>query len=354
MTRARRRSSLVYLGAAALTFVLSVFGPMDARADGSFAWHMVQHLALLFAVPLLLLLAHPLEWLGSPRAPWRRSLVRAARSTPVRLLCSPAACLLLFIAVLWGVHFTSLYEAALEHPLIHVGEHLLLLATGLFFWLPVVAPAPLRVPPQPVRALYLFVALPQGALLSVALLAARHPLYAHYAGPGALADQHAAAAVMWVGGGAIVLGAFLAVMARWAARERYSAVVAAATVIATGLALHGSANAAGTATPSFTGAQARAGQTLFYEHCAECHGALLQGNYGPALRGMNGNIQWDSVQYVYGYMTAHMPVGNAGGLTQRQYLDILAFILASHHHVAGTRMLTAAAANASLAKLGPL
>jgi putative membrane protein len=354
MRRSRRRSSLIFGMAAALSFGLAVSGPIDARSDASFAWHMAQHLALLFVVPLFVLLAHPLEWFGSPRARWRRGLVRLARSAPVRGLCSPATCLLIFIGVLWGTHFTPLYEAALEHPLIHIGEHLLLLTTGLFFWLPIVAPPPLPVPPHPVRALYLFMALPQGALLAVALLAARHPLYPHYAGPLAMADQHAAAAVMWVGGGAIVFGAFITIMARWAVRERYAAGAAALAVIATGLMLPKSASAAVTAVPSYSGTQARAGQTLFYENCAECHGAFLEGNYGPALAGNDGNIQWDTVKYVYTYMRQHMPVGNADGLSKEQYLDIMAFLLASHHHPSGPRPLTEASASASTAKLGPL
>ncbi|HEY5341264.1 MAG TPA: hypothetical protein VIK27_09580 [Candidatus Aquilonibacter sp.] len=46
MTRARRRSSLIYATAAALAFAASVCGPMDVRADSSFAWHMVQHLTV--------------------------------------------------------------------------------------------------------------------------------------------------------------------------------------------------------------------------------------------------------------------------------------------------------------------
>ena len=220
MTFARRRRSLLFALAAIVTLVAAVGPWLDRLADASFAWHMVQHLALLFVVPFCALEAHPFAWLGSPRAPWQRAAIRAARSAPTRMLCMPAVTLLLWIAVLWGVHFTPLYEAALEHPLVHVAEHALLLAAGTLFWIPVVAPPPLPAPSHAVRTLYLFIALPQGALLAVALLAAPRPLYAHYAGPGALADQHAAAAVMWMGGGALLLAAFLGVLARWAVRER--------------------------------------------------------------------------------------------------------------------------------------
>ena len=338
--------------AAVVTVAIAVSPPFDALSDSSFAWHMVEHLLLLFVAPLFVLLAHPVEWFGPPRARWQISLIRTMRSAPARAFCSPACCLLFFIAVLWGTHFTPLYQAALDHPLVHAGEHALYLLAGTAFWLPIVAPPPFPAPPYPVRALYCFLALPQGALLAVALLAARTPLYSHYAGPGALADQHDAAAVMWVGGGGIVLAALLVTIGRWAARERYAAAAAAVLLVAlTASIARAPAGAANTQTPPYGADQARAGQTLYYENCAECHGASLEGNYGPPLAGPEGNLQWESVQYVFQYMTGHMPAGNADGLTSAQYVEIMAFLLSRHHHAPGTS-LTAAAANASQALLG--
>lgn len=341
----------LYAASAAAFAVVAVSPPFDARADASFAWHMAQHLVLLFIAPLFLLLAHPIEWFGPPRFAWQLALIRAARSAPARALCSPACCLLIFMAALWGSHFTPLYEAALQHPLVHVCEHALYVIAGTAFWLPIVAPPPFPAPPYPVRALYCFLALPQGALLAVALLAARSPLYAHYAGPRALIDQHDAAAVMWVGGGGIVLTALLVTIGRWAARERYAAGAALIALALCSWMLRTPAGAANTLTPSYSADQARAGQTLYYENCAECHGASLEGNYGPALAGPDGNLQWETAQYVFQYMTGHMPAGNADGLTSQQYVEIMAFLLSRHHHAPG-KPLTAAAANASQALLG--
>lgn len=107
------------------------------------------------------------------------------------------------------------------------------------------------------------------------------------------------------------------------------------------------------AAPSFTADQARKGQTLFYQNCAECHGGNLEGNFGPALGTGDGNVQWDSIGYVWSYMTAHMPVGNSGGLKPDEYLDIMAFIMKSHGHQPGKAMLTPNSAKASQALLGP-
>jgi mono/diheme cytochrome c family protein len=104
--------------------------------------------------------------------------------------------------------------------------------------------------------------------------------------------------------------------------------------------------------PSYTETQAARGRILFYENCAECHGASLAGNFGPALAGPNGNVQWESVSYVWGYMTAHMPAGNADGLKPQQYLDIMAFLIQQHGHHAGSSPLTAPAAASSKALMG--
>jgi mono/diheme cytochrome c family protein len=105
--------------------------------------------------------------------------------------------------------------------------------------------------------------------------------------------------------------------------------------------------------PSYTDAQATKGQILFYENCAECHGARLEGNIGPALAGEDGNVQWETVTYVWGYMTAHMPAGNANGLRPDEYLEIMAFLLKVHGHLAGRAPLTAPEAAASKALMGP-
>jgi putative membrane protein len=183
---------------------------------------MVQHLALLTIVPLLLLVSQPFLTFAALCGKARTaSFVRATRG--LHALSHPVFTLLFFLAVLWGTHFSSLYEASLRHPAIHLMEHALYVAAGFAFWLPVVAPAPLRPLPFPSRLLYLLVALPQGALLAVAIGGARAPLYPSYVDAEgvarAMADQSNAAAVMWIGGGLAAFAAFLSTFAVWAARE---------------------------------------------------------------------------------------------------------------------------------------
>lgn len=107
------------------------------------------------------------------------------------------------------------------------------------------------------------------------------------------------------------------------------------------------------AVPSFTADQANKGQILFYENCAECHGAQLEGNVGPALDATHGNVQWETVSFVFSYMSAFMPAGNAHGLSPDDYLNIMAFLLKAHGHHPGGAALTAEAATNSKALLGP-
>ncbi|HTU82972.1 MAG TPA: cytochrome c oxidase assembly protein [Candidatus Acidoferrales bacterium] len=209
--------------AAALVVAAAAFSPVfDRLADASFAWHMVQHLALLFAVPLLLLSARPFG-LFAAAAGKRRTAAFVRATRPLHALGRAPVGLCALIAVLWVTHFSGLYEASLEHPLVHVAEHGLYLLAGTLFWLPVLAPPPLRPASFPERLFYLTIALPQGALLGAALDGARAPLYAHYAAlaspAAALTDQHAAAAVMWIGGGLTIFAALLSTLGVWALRE---------------------------------------------------------------------------------------------------------------------------------------
>lgn len=207
---------------AGMTIGIAAVTGLDAPSDASFAWHMTQHLLLLFAVPLLLLLAHPFQPLARIAGKsLTAEFVRATR--PLHVLASPACALAFFVATMWLTHFTGLYDAALRYWPVHVAEHALYVAAGTFFWLPVLAPPPLRPLPYPARLLYLAVALPQGALVAMAIDSARTPLYAHYVATegwrGALSDQSNAAAVMWICGGLFVFATFLITLAVWAHRE---------------------------------------------------------------------------------------------------------------------------------------
>jgi len=119
-----------------------------------------------------------------------------------------------------------------------------------------------------------------------------------------------------------------------------------------GAATAGSAVAAGShlrarpALASFTTAQAYQGRFAYIQHCGECHGGDLGGQFGPALAGPHSNVQWQTPGAFYSYMTVQMPVGNAGGLSQTDYLNIAAFVLQSNgRHGSGKRLTVNAITN---------
>ena len=129
--RASRRT-LLCLSAAILLFIAAVSGPIDRRADTSFGWHMVQHLVILYGVALLLLLARPFDLFARLAVKSATaSLVRAIR--PLHVVALPPVAFVIFIAMLWGTHFSPLYELALENGSVHAIEHLLYLIAGLIF-----------------------------------------------------------------------------------------------------------------------------------------------------------------------------------------------------------------------------
>jgi cytochrome c oxidase assembly factor CtaG len=215
-------AGLAALGAALL-------GTADDLADRSLAWHMAQHLVLVSVAAPLLLLGAPLRLaLCALPARTARRLASVLRSTPLRVLTHPAVAWLQFAIVLYGTHFSPLYEAALEHPALHAFEHMLYLGSGLIFWTPLlaVAPAP-HAPSHPVRLLALFLALPMSAFLGFLFYVAGHVMYPHYATrPAALADQASAGTVMWVAGGLPLFAALLICVAAWGARERRLGAIA--------------------------------------------------------------------------------------------------------------------------------
>ena len=224
---------LVAFALAMVTLASVLLGPMDKLADASLSWHMVQHMVLLDVTAPLLVLSAPLR-LVLAALPTREAtgVARAFAHAPLRWLAHPAIAWLQMAAVLYGVHFSPLYEAALENEAVHAAEHLLFIVSGVIFWMPLlaVAPAP-HAPSHPLRLLSVFLAFPMSAFLGFAFYVARHVLYPHYAPePNAVADQMNAGAVMWIAGGTPLFIALLWIIADWGTRERRHGAVFDGTV----------------------------------------------------------------------------------------------------------------------------
>src|SRR6476469_5692328 len=163
----------------------------------------------------------------------RRLILPILHSRVTRVLSFPVVSWLAFAAVMWGTHFSPLFHLSLEQPLVHDLEHALYLGAGLLFWWPAVGldPSPWRMP-HPVRAMYVFLQMPQNTFLAVTILNSTAVLYAHYAtttrtwGPSVLEDQQIAGGVMWLTGDILFLAAMGAILAGWMIHEKAREAIA--------------------------------------------------------------------------------------------------------------------------------
>ena len=94
-------------------------------SDRLLSAHMGQHIALMQVAPPLLLLGRPITLtLAASSGKLRSRLSSVAHGRMGRALGSPVVGFGCFAVVLWGAHFTPLYEAALTNQVLHGIEHL--------------------------------------------------------------------------------------------------------------------------------------------------------------------------------------------------------------------------------------
>ena len=224
---------------------VALLSPLDPLADVLFTAHMLQHQLLLMVAPPLLLLGNPYPFVvwGLPHGVRMRlgttlcatSGLRAAWRT---LTWMPVAATLYMLA-LFGWHYPALYEAALEHRLLHDLEHLSFFGSAVLFWWPIVNPAPrLRRLTTGLqygyRIGYLVLATGLNTLLGAVLAMTERVLYPTYAAAprlledwSALDDQAFGGGVMWSGSHMYLL-AILVLVARFLRAEERRATAAAA------------------------------------------------------------------------------------------------------------------------------
>jgi len=119
---------LSFLAGMALVLAALV-SPVDRLAEQLFFMHMVQHLLLLDLAPILILLGQTRVILR----PLTRRLVRLERAAGP--LAHPVVAIAVYVSVMWFWHVPALYDAALEHPVAHVLEHVTFaFAGGLYWW----------------------------------------------------------------------------------------------------------------------------------------------------------------------------------------------------------------------------
>ena len=78
----------------------------------------------------------------------------------------------------------------------------------------------------------------------------------------------------------------------------------------------------------YTRAQAKAGEALYAEHCLLCHDKKY---FRPVLQRFEGQ----PLGIIYTVMVSSMPETNPGFLTDKEYVDILAYILSLSRYSTG-------------------
>jgi putative membrane protein len=205
-------------GLVALFFCLN--GPLhDLSDDYLFSAHMVQHLALTFLVPPLLVIGTP-GWMLRPAL--RSRLVE----TLARWATRPATCFILFNVTIAVWHLPPLYNLAMARHPVHIAEHLMFLVTAVLMWWPFLSPLP-ELPrlAYPGQMLYCFLMSIPMSVVAIYISMADHVLYPAYeAAPRVwgilpLQDQMIGGLIMWIPGGLIFYGVMTVVFFKWAARD---------------------------------------------------------------------------------------------------------------------------------------
>ncbi|HEV7758497.1 MAG TPA: cytochrome c oxidase assembly protein [Acidimicrobiales bacterium] len=230
---------------AALTLATVATQSGVARYEDHRLWvHMVQHVLIGMAVPLLVVLSAPLTLaLQTARPGTRRVLRRSLHGRAAHVLSHPLVGWCLFGGGMAVLYLTPLLDVAEDHALVHLAVHTHMLTAGLLFLAPLVGVDPLpRRLPHPARLLALLAAVPFHAVVALAMTSSTTPI-APETYP-LLDDQRTAAALFWGSGEIFTLVAAAVIVRQWwraeqraAAREDAAldaAALAAAPATATG------------------------------------------------------------------------------------------------------------------------
>jgi cytochrome c oxidase assembly factor CtaG len=208
--------------------LVALESPVERYAGDLLSVHMVQHLLLAMVAPPLLALGAPVTLVLRVVGPRTRQrlILPVLHARVVRLIAHPAVAWVNFTIAMFVLHFSPLYDAALDNPSLHLGEHGVFLLVGVLFWWPVVAsdPVPRRMR-HPARLAYVILQMPVNAAVGLAIYFAPTVLYPHYAtllrtwGPDALTDQRIGGDLMWGVGDLVLLGTVPLLIAAWMADE---------------------------------------------------------------------------------------------------------------------------------------
>jgi len=201
-----------------LAMAIALLSPIGGLSDELLVAHMGEHLILAdLGAPLLLVgIRSPVYAFLIP-APALKRLARRKRLRAVfRWLRQPLVAVPLWILILYGWHFTFLFENAIRHDWVHVLQHQSFIVGSLLVWWAVIEPKRRRAGGDLWKVPYLIGARLPGMLLGMAFIIMGSVAYADpYAvtapehGWSALTDQQVAGGMMMAMDLAVMLFALM-------------------------------------------------------------------------------------------------------------------------------------------------
>ncbi|WP_240136352.1 cytochrome c oxidase assembly protein [Streptomyces sp. MUM 178J] len=244
VVRLRRRgdawpvSRSVFFAVGVLSIAVVMCTRLNEYGMVMFSVHMVQHMIISMLSPILLLLGAPvtlalraLPVAGRGRKGPRELLLALLHSRYLRVITHPAFTIPMFIASLYALYFTPLFDFLMESRTGHIAMMVHFLAVGLIFFWPImgVDPGPHR-PGYVMRMLELFAGMPFHAFFGIALMMASEPMIETYANPpaslgiDALSDQNAAGGIAWAFSEIPSVLVLIALIYQWYHSEQRAAV----------------------------------------------------------------------------------------------------------------------------------
>jgi cytochrome c oxidase assembly factor CtaG len=113
---------------------LALVSPIDDLGEQLATMHMVQHLLIADLAPICLVLGLT-KWILRPATRRIHRIERAAGP-----FGHPAFGVVAYVGAMWSWHVPALYDAALEHPMVHALEHATFFGAGLLYWWHLLSP----------------------------------------------------------------------------------------------------------------------------------------------------------------------------------------------------------------------
>jgi cytochrome c oxidase assembly factor CtaG len=215
-TRQRRLRSIWFYGGLVM-LLLAVQSPLDYWADSYFFVHMIQHLLLMFAAPVLIVAGAPWQPLldGLPGRLGKdatKQVLAGGWSRPIRAVAGfalkPWTTVIAFNIVMVFWHLPGPYDLASQNQAVHIWlMHGSFFVVGVMFWLQFIPSAPFRIKlsrPAQMAALLATNVQMWVLAMSMSILAnsSWYSVYAHVPGVSLppFDDQQIGAAILWVCG----------------------------------------------------------------------------------------------------------------------------------------------------------